>query len=176
MSGVSVHVLMSRFCASLRVCTRAAVKRCAENTGSERSIVKHFCAGFSCGHGLHPQKTPRDHCLNLAFDEVMLDGDLAWEGCARNSGVVKVIEKHLRGGRRAGTACAKTICTSVCVCSRQMDLFTPKHVFKKLAFFARASRRFFILEGGFIQHGWISVPVEPLNFLYACFLEVCLSV
>ena len=22
----------------------------------------------------------------------MLDGDLAWEGCARNSGVVKVIE------------------------------------------------------------------------------------
>ena len=55
----------------------------------------------------------------------MLDGDLAWEGCARNSGVVKVIEKHLRGGRRAGTACAKRICRSVCVCvcSRQMDLF-----------------------------------------------------
>ena len=59
----------------------------------------------------------------------MLDGDLAWEGCARNSGVVKVIEKHLRGGRRAGTACAKIICRSVCVCvcvcvcSRQMDAF-----------------------------------------------------
>ena len=55
----------------------------------------------------------------------MLDGDLAWEGCARNSGVVKVIEKHVRGGRRAGTACAKRICRSVCVCvcSRQMDLF-----------------------------------------------------
>ena len=38
-----------------------------------------------------------------------------WEACARNSGVVKVIEKHLRGGRRAGTACAKRICRSVCV-------------------------------------------------------------
>ena len=54
--------------------------------------------------------------IGWTFDEVMLDGDLAWEACARNSGVVKVIEKHLRGGRRAGTACAKRICRSVCVC------------------------------------------------------------
>ena len=52
----------------------------------------------------------------------MLGGDLTWEGCARNSEVVKVIEKHLRGGRRAGTACAKIICRSVC--PRQMGLFT----------------------------------------------------
>ena len=30
--------------------------------------------------------------IGWTFDEVMLDGDLAWEGCARNSGVVNVIE------------------------------------------------------------------------------------
>ena len=73
--------------------------------------------------------------IGWTFDEVMLDGDLAWEACARNSGFVKVIEKHLRGGRRAGTACAKRICRSVCVCvcvrgrwicSSRMKMMTAK--------------------------------------------------
>ena len=79
-------------------------------------------------------------CWNWTFDEVMLDGDLAWEACARNSGVVKVIEKHLRGGRRAGTACAKRPCTSVCVCVRgrwicssRMKMMTAKQRRSKAA-------------------------------------------
>ena len=38
-----------------------AQKGCGGNTGSERSIVKHVCAGFSCGHRQHPQKTLREH-------------------------------------------------------------------------------------------------------------------
>ena len=52
----------------------------------------------------------------------MLDGYLAWEGCARNSGVVKVSEKHLRGAVRAQHVLREY--AEVCVWySRQMDAF-----------------------------------------------------
>ena len=53
---------------------------------------------------------------------------------------MKVIEKHLRGGRRAGTACAKRICRSVCVCVRgrwmrssRMKMMTAKQRRNKTA-------------------------------------------
>ena len=86
-----------------------------EHGQREKHCQARLCRVFVLAQAAPTENAKRTLLENWTFDEVMLDGELTWEGCARNSGVVKVIEKHLRGGRRAGTACAKRPCTSVCV-------------------------------------------------------------
>ena len=62
----------------------------------------------------------------------MLDGDLAWEGCARNSGVVSVIEKKsVEGAVRAQRVLREYAEVCVCVrgrwiCSSRMKMMTAK--------------------------------------------------
>ena len=51
-----------------------------------------MCRVFVLARAAPTENAKRTLLENWTFDEVMLDGELTWEGCARNSGVVKVIE------------------------------------------------------------------------------------